>query len=87
MHLTSSRFWKSFNTLPENIRNLATKNFELLKINSYHPSLHFKKIGQFWSVRIGDYYRALAIEDSEDYIWFWIGNHDEYENMVKKSFK
>ena len=87
MHLTASRFWKSFNSLPENIRNLATKNFELLKINSYHPSLHFKKIGQFWSVRIGDYYRALAIEDGEDYIWFWIGTHNEYENMVKKSFK
>ncbi len=87
MHLTASRFWKSFNSLPENIRNLATKNFELLKINTYYPSLHFKKIGQFWSVRIGDYYRALAIEDGEDYIWFWIGNHNEYENMVKKSFK
>jgi len=62
MHLTASRFWKSFNTLPENIRNLATKNFELLKINSYHPSLHFKKIGKFWSVRIGDYYRLWQLK-------------------------
>ena len=23
-----------------------------------HPSLHFKRIGRFWSVRIGLHYRA-----------------------------
>jgi hypothetical protein len=28
-------------------------------------------------------YRALAIEDREDFIWVWIGNHDEYEKMLK----
>jgi len=54
-----------------------------LKNNPYHPSLHFKKIGFFWSVRIGLDYRALAIEDGEDFIWLWIGNHDEYERMLK----
>ncbi|MHB8279195.1 MAG: ParE family toxin-like protein [Candidatus Humimicrobiaceae bacterium] len=87
MHLTANHFWKYYNVLPENIRNLSRKNFEILKKNPYYPSIHFKKIGKFWSVRIGDYYRALAIEDGEDYIWFWIGTHNDYDNMVKKSFK
>jgi len=64
------------------VRELADKNFDLLKDNPYHPSLHFKKIGAFRSVRVGTAYRALAIEDSEDLIWFWIGNHSEYDKIV-----
>ncbi|MSS72621.1 MAG: hypothetical protein EXS64_14180 [Candidatus Latescibacteria bacterium] len=43
---------------------------------------HFKKIGNFWSVRAGIHHRALAIEDGEDYIWVWIGVHDEYKRMI-----
>jgi len=29
--------------LPKPIQKLADKNFELLKTNPFHPSLHFKK--------------------------------------------
>ena len=36
-------------------------------------------IFQTRSVRTGIHYRALAIEDDEDYIWVWIGNHVEYK--------
>ncbi len=48
-----------------------------------HPSLHFKKVGKFWSVRIGLNHRALAVGDGEDYMWVWIGTHDEYEKVIK----
>ena len=82
MHRTTSRFWKCINKLPSHIRKIADENFELLKDNPRHPSLHFKKIGVFWSVRISLDYRALAIEDEEDFIWVWIGNHDEYQRML-----
>jgi len=27
---------------------------------------------------------ALAIEDGEDFIWVWIGSHDEYGRMIRK---
>lgn len=83
MHKTSSRFWKCFDQLPKQIQQIANENFELLKTDPFHPSLHFKKIDLFWSVRIGLSYRALAIKDVEDFIWVWIGNHDEYERMLK----
>ena len=39
--------------LPEHVRALADKNYALLKENPQHPSLHFKKVGRFWSVRVG----------------------------------
>lgn len=66
MHKTTQRFWRCFNELPEAIQNLARKNFELLKSDSNHPSLHFKKVGKLWSARIGINYRALALKDEED---------------------
>ena len=48
-HTASSRFWTAYHALPEDIRSLADKNFELLKSNPRHPSLHFKRIGELWS--------------------------------------
>jgi len=83
MHRTTTRFWKCYENLPEPIQKIAEKNFELLKINPLHPSLHFKKVGKFWSVRVGMNHKALAVEDGNDFIWVWIGTHDEYERMIK----
>jgi hypothetical protein len=82
MHKASRRYWKCFNDLPEQIQTVARRNFSLLKTNPSHPSLHFKKIGKFWSVRAGINYRALAYKDGDDYIWVWIGTHDEYERIL-----
>ena len=64
---------------------MSKRNFELLKQDPSHPSLHFKKVGKLWSVRIGLNHRALAIEDGDDFIWVWIGNHDDYEIMIKNT--
>lgn len=47
MHRTTPQFWGYFNDLPENTQKLARKSFDLLKQNPRHPSLHFKKVGQF----------------------------------------
>jgi len=47
MHRTTARFWTSLARLPEPIPRVAHQNFELLRKNSAHPSLHFKKIGIF----------------------------------------
>jgi hypothetical protein len=84
MHRTTSRFWKCFERLPLPVQSLAESNFGLLQNNPKHPSLHFKKVGKFWSARIGMAYRALAYEDGEDFIWVWIGSHDDYMKMIKQ---
>jgi hypothetical protein len=81
-HRATRRFWELYSALPEDIRQLADKNFELLKLNPNHPSLHFKKVGKFWSARIGVAHRALAVPDGEDFIWVWIGLHDEYDRLI-----
>ena len=84
MHRTINRFWKCFDNLHELVQRTSKKNFELLKKNPSHPSLHFKKVGKLWSIRVGMNHRALAFEDGEDFIWVWIGTHDGYERMIKK---
>jgi len=57
-HHTSPSFWAAFEELPTEIQALARANYELLRENPRHPSLHFKKVGENWSVRVGLGYRA-----------------------------
>jgi hypothetical protein len=84
-HYATPDFWYHYRQLPDEIRTLADKNFELLRANSRHPSLHLKKIGSFWTVRIGLRYRALAKEREEGLVWFWIGPHDRYDQLIASS--
>ena len=76
MHRATPQFWERFDKLPESVQELARKNFALLKQDTSYPSLHFKKeevLGQ----RVSGWLIALAVEDEGDFIWVWIGNHDE----------
>ena len=54
--------------MPNDVRELADKNFRLLQRNPRHPSLQFKKVGNLWSARVGLAHRALAVEDGEDFL-------------------
>jgi len=83
-HLASPEFWAAFRALPLQTRELARKNFELLKADPRHPSLHFKKIGKFRAVRVGLRFRALGVEVETGILWFWIGNHADYDELLKK---
>jgi hypothetical protein len=82
-HFASPDFWAAYRNLPEAVRNLADKNFALLKSEPRHPSLHFKKVGKLWSARVGLHYRALATEVDGDLVWFWIGSHADYDRLIK----
>jgi hypothetical protein len=50
--------------------------------DAHHPSLQFKKVGRFWSARVGLDHRALAIMEHDRLKWFWIGPHSEYERLI-----
>jgi hypothetical protein len=81
-HFASPEFWACLERLPANVQQLARENYELLKANPYHPSLHFKRVDRFWSVRVGRSYRALAVDAADGIVWFWIGTHAEYDRLV-----
>jgi len=81
-HRASKKFWNFYAELPEQIRKLADQNYELIKNDPRHPSLRFKKVGRFWSARVGIHYRAAAVQEGEDFVWFWIGHHSEYDRLL-----
>lgn len=84
-HRASPAFWQWYNQLPTEVQEVANKNYLLLKQNPQHPSLHFRQIGRFWTVRIGIRYRALAVEIPDGLVWFWIGTHTEYDRLLRGS--
>ena len=81
-HYATSDFWAAYRGLPVDVRQLADKNYRLLKSDPQHPSLQFKAVGRFRSVRVGLHYRALGVEVSDGVSWFWIGTHAEYDRLV-----
>ncbi len=81
-HFATPQFWRHYHQLSLEVRDLADKNFQILKANPKHPSLHFKKIGKLWSVRVGAHYRALGLDKPEGVVWFWIGSHADYDKLI-----
>ena len=65
-HRASPRFWACYEALPLDVQLLADRAYEQLKADPRHPSLHLKRIGRFWSVRVGLRHRALAVEMADD---------------------
>ena len=83
-HQATDTVWTCYEALPSHRREQADRNFALLKANPAHPSLQLKPVGRFWSARVGLSWRALAVRDpeTETLVWFWIGSHAEYDQLV-----
>ncbi|WP_353929105.1 hypothetical protein WJM97_12290 [Okeanomitos corallinicola TIOX110] len=81
--LTTAEFWRLYSALPPKIKQQAKKAYRLWINDQFHPSLHFKKVGNnLWSARITGGYRALALKKGDDFYWFWIGTHNEYDSLI-----
>lgn len=84
IHFATPKFWYFYRHLNPETQALANKCIELLKNDPHHPSLRLKKVGEFWSVRVSLRYRALAREHKDGLIWFWIGSHSEYDQLISQ---
>lgn len=84
---TTARFWKSFEQLPDPVQQAARKAYQLWKQDPYHPSLHFKQVHSIkpiYSVRISREWRAVGVKEEDCIIWFWIGSHADYDNLLSQ---
>lgn len=81
-HFADEDFWKLYDKSPLDVQRLADKNYELLRRDPPQSSLHFKKVGKYWSARVGSNYRVLAVEVEGGYLWFWIGTHAQYDKLI-----
>lgn len=83
----TEKFKKAFDKLPIAIQGKAWLTYNIWKSNHYHPKLHFKRIHSgkpIYSVRIGLSYRALGVIQEDAIIWFWIGSHEDYNNLISQ---
>ena len=88
IHRANADFWQDYGALPASIRARADKQYALLKVNPFHPSLQFKKVGvreglEIWSARVTLQYRALALKYPNAYVWYWIGEHGVYDVLIQ----
>ena len=82
---TTRQFRRLFSHLPFDAQQDARRAFRLFQSNQAHPGLQFKKLegeDNIFSVRIGLEYRALAVMKKDRIVWYWIGNHAEYDRLV-----
>ena len=84
VHRITGSFRHMFGNLPLRIQRAACQSYCLLKSDPTHPSLHFKKVGSFWSARVDRSHRAIAVEEGSGFRWNWIGGHDEYERQIAR---
>ena len=81
-HFASPKFWAAYEALPPPVRQLADGNYALLKRDPRHPSLQFKKVGRYWSVRVGLRFSRARRDVDGGYLWFRIGSHADYDKMI-----
>jgi len=83
----NTRFRKTFQQLPKDIKEQAKKSYKLWKQHPFHPSLEFKRVypsKPVYSVRVGTDWRALGLRKDEIIVWFWIGSHEDYSNLLSQ---
>ena len=84
---TTREFRKLFAQLPSHIRRQAREAYATFQNNPAHPGLRFKQVLRdpaIYSARVGIGYRALAALDEDALIWFWIGSHAEYDQLLRR---
>lgn len=84
---TTRQFRDRFAKLPEQVQTQAREAYRQFVQNPAHPGLQFKKIHlkkPIYSVRIGLHYRAVGLKSADEIVWFWIGHHAEYDQLLAR---
>lgn len=82
---TTRRFWRLFSDLPADAQKDAKRAYRQFQNDPSHPGLQFKKLegeDNLYSVRIGLDFRALGTMRQGRIVWYWIGNHSEYDRLI-----
>ena len=85
---TTRRIRELLAALPEPVRRQAAQAYQLWRVNPFHPSLQFKRVGErdptIYSARVGLRYRAIGVWTENDVVWVWIDSHAEYDRLIER---
>jgi hypothetical protein len=74
-----------FADLPQQVQQQARAAYRQFQHDPSYPSLRFKKVHPalpIFSVRINRNYRAVGQVEGDTVIWFWVGSHTEYDQLL-----
>jgi mRNA-degrading endonuclease RelE of RelBE toxin-antitoxin system len=80
-------FRKRLRDLSASVREQTNKAYTLWQEDPYHSSLQFKRVSQkqpIYSARVSLNYRVLGLLEGDRIYWYWIGTHDEYDELLKR---
>jgi hypothetical protein len=83
----TDEFWELYYALPTDIRGAAREAYRKFSRNPAHPGLRLERLRsdpRVWSVRITRDYRAVAVRAGDDWLWFWIGTHGEFDRRFPR---
>lgn len=83
---TTGRFREAYARLPEHVQRRAREAYRRFRDNPSHPSLHCKPVHAkrpIYAARVGLGHRALGVVDGDVVIWFWIGTHADYDEVLR----
>lgn len=80
-------FHKRLGNLPASVQEQANKAYAIWQESPYHPSLQFKRVSHkqpIYSARVSLNYRVLGLLEGDHIYWYWIGTHDEYDELLRR---
>jgi len=78
----ATQFWELYRALPPEIQAATRKAHAIFLQNPAHSGLRLERLksdSRAWSVRITRDYRAVALRSGDNWLWFWIGTHREFD--------
>ncbi|MBD2513984.1 hypothetical protein H6G93_02995 [Nostoc sp. FACHB-973] len=84
---TTAQFRDLFANLPQQVQQQAREAYQQFKQDPWHPSLRFKQVHPrepIYSARVSKNYRAVGVRNESGIVWFWIGTHADYDNLLSQ---
>ncbi len=84
--VTTQAFRRLYAKAAKERQNKIRRAFRLWILDPNHPSLRFKKVHNsmpIYSARVDLDWRAVGVLKNETMVWFWVGSHQHYEELLK----
>ena len=84
--VTTQAFRRLYAKAKKERQNKIRRAFRLWILDPNHPSLRFKKVHNsmpIYSARVDLDWRAVGVLKNETMVWFWVGSHQHYEELLK----
>lgn len=84
--VTTQAFRRLYAKATKERQNKIRRAFRLWILDPNHPSLRFKKGHNsmpIYSARVDLDWRAVGVLKNETMVWFWVGSHQHYEELLK----